>query len=223
MMTNRDKVLRHLRSISPQAATNSQIRRATPVEPHQQVFKITRRLMRERLIKGEKRAGEWFFWVGEGDTVPAPIPTSSSAGRMTPSGFQAFAGGVLSEYYGVAFDAGSVTTVPKVFDFVSPDGSIVGDAKYYTRVGGKGWPPAKVATISEHIWLLEHTGAAEKFLVFGNDREVPRMWLQKYGALLSGIDFYFLTDGGDLEELVNPASEAPQRSKEVIRGTVRRV
>ncbi len=207
-MINREKVLRYLRSIFPEKATNSQIRRATGVEPHQQVFQITRRLMREGLAKGEKHAGEWFFWVGEGGVVPAPTPTSSSAGRMTPSRFEAFAGGILSEYYGVGLDAGSVTTVPKVFDFVSPDCRIVGDAKYYTRVGGKRYPPAKVATISEHVWLLEHTGAAEKFLVFGNDREVPRMWLQKYGALLSGIDFYFLSDDGDLEELSNPASEA---------------
>ena len=100
---------------------------------------------------------------------------------------------------------GSVGSIPKRFDFVSPDRSIVGDAKYYTR---GGTPSGKLATISEYVWLLEKTSTAEKFLVFGNDRRVPIMWLQKYGALLSGITFYFLTDDGDLEELANPANGA---------------
>lgn len=206
-MTNRDKVLSYLRSISPQAATNSQISRATGVEPHQQVFQITQRFMREGVIRGRQEGREWLFWVGEADSVHAPTPTRLSGGHMTPSQFEALAGDVLSDYHGVALRPGSVATVPKEFDFVSADGGIIGDAKYYTRVGGKGWPPAKVATISEHVWLLEKTAAAEKFLVFGNDKEVPRMWLRKYGALLSGITFYFLTDDGDLEELPNPGGE----------------
>ena len=206
-MTNREKVLSHLRSISPRAATNSDIRRATGVEPHQQVFKITRRLMHDGLIKGKQRDGEWFFWVGDTESVTAPTPATGSVGRMTASQFEALARSVLSEYYGVVLSPGSVRPVPKVFDFVSPDGAVIGDAKYYTRVGGKRQPPAKLATISEHVWLLEKTGAAEKFLVFGNDRLVPIMWLQKYGTLSSGITFYFLTDEGEPEELANPTSE----------------
>ena len=60
----------------------------------------------------------------------------------------------------------------------------------------------------ETVRLLEKTGASETFLIFGNDRRVPIMWLERYGTLLSDITFYFLTDDGDLEELVNPASDA---------------
>ena len=80
----------------------------------------------------------------------------------------------------------------------------MGDAKYYTRVGATRWPPAKAAGIAEHVWLLEKTGAAEAFLVFGNDRQVPVMWLERYGNLVSGVTFYFLSDDGELEELRNP-------------------
>ena len=206
-MANKDRVLTYLRSISPGVATNSQIGEATGIRPHQQVYQLTQKLMDARLISGEQRGAEWFFWVAKGHIASSEPRVQPAGGPLTPRQFEALAGHVLSDYHGVALGPGSVAPVPKEFDFVSPDGSIVGDAKYYTRVGGRRWPPAKIATISEHVWLLENTGALEKFLVFGNDREVPRMWLQKYGALLSGITFYFLTDDGDLEELVNPASE----------------
>jgi hypothetical protein len=34
-------------------------------------------------------------------------------------------------------------------------------------------PAAKFSIVAEHIWLLEKSGASTKFLVFGNQREVP--------------------------------------------------
>ena len=206
-MANKDRVLTYLCSISPQAATNSQIGEATGIRPHQQVYQLTQKLMDAGLIGGEQRAGEWFFWVGEGHIASSEPHTQPPGGPLTARQFEALAGHVLSDYHGVALGPGSVAPVPKEFDFISPDGTIVGDAKYYTLVRGKGRPSAKLSTISEHVWLLEKTGAAEKFLVFGNDPRVPIMWLDSYGSLLSGVTFYFLTDDGDLEELVNPASE----------------
>lgn len=62
-------------------------------------------------------------------------------------------------------------------------------------------PPAKFSIIAEHVWLLEKTGASTMFLVFGNQRGVPVLWLERYGDLVSGITFYFLTDDGKLEQL----------------------
>ena len=35
----------------------------------------------------------------------------------------------------------------------------------------------------------------------GNDRQVPELWLKRYGHLASGVAFYFLADDGKLEEL----------------------
>jgi hypothetical protein len=207
-MANKDLVLDFLLSISPQTATNTDIVGATGIEPHPQVYQLTQRLKREGLIEGEQRGREWFFWVLEGSSLPRQPPSQPPSRPVTARQFEALAGRVLSAHYGVPLMARSVPHHPKKFDLVSPDGSVVGDAKYYTRVRGKRWPSAKMATISEHVWLLGHTGAVEKFLVFGNDREVPIMWLHRYGALLSGITFYFLTDDGDLEELVNPSTEA---------------
>jgi len=91
--------------------------------------------------------------------------------------------------------------VPKAFDLVSPDGSIIGDAKYFTLVKGQRLPPAKFSVIAEHVWLLEKTDASTRFLVFGNQREVPRLWLKRYGYLVAAVDFYFLSEDGALELL----------------------
>jgi hypothetical protein len=97
-----------------------------------------------------------------------------------------------------------VPGVPKRFDFVSADMHIVGDAKYFTRVGSVGLPPAKFSIITEHVWLLQKTEAPTTFLVFGNDRQVPMRWLERYPELASTVTFYFLSDAGDLERLGGP-------------------
>jgi len=165
---------------------------------------LTQQLMRTGLIKGEQRGREWFFWADESATAQLP-PAGRSAGEgLRPRDFEALARRVLSDHYGVTLSPGSVGGVRKEFDFVSSDERIVGDAKYYTRVGGSRLPPAKFSAIAEHVWLLEKTGASIRFLVFGNDRQVPIMWLKRYSNLVSGVTFYFLTDDGRLEELANP-------------------
>jgi len=119
------------------------------------------------------------------------------------SKFEALARQRMSEHYDVPLEPGWVGQVHKRFDFVAPYGRIVGDAMYYTPVRGTRWPPAKAASITEHVWLLEKTGAPETFLVFGNDRQVPVLWLERYGNLVSGVTFFFLSDEGALEELPN--------------------
>ena len=91
--------------------------------------------------------------------------------------------------------------IRKRFDYVSADQQVIGDAKYYTLVGRERLPPAKFATIAEHVWLLEKTGAPTQFLVFGNDRDVPLRWLERYGALARGVQFFYLSDDGHLEVL----------------------
>jgi hypothetical protein len=203
-MTNRERVLTYLRSISPRAATNREVRDATGIERHHEIYQLTQELMREGLIHGVQRGREWWFWVGEPDSVRLPRPIPRRRGRLKWRQFEALAQRIMSEHYGVRLESGWVGEVHRQFDFLSPDGRIVGDAKYYRRVGGTRWPPVKAATITEHVWLLERTGAPATFLVFGNDRRVPMMWLERYGNLLGDVTFYFLTDEGDLEELPKP-------------------
>jgi hypothetical protein len=74
-------------------------------------------------------------------------------------------------------------------------------------VRGQYLPPAKFSIIAEYVWLLEKTGAPATFSICGNDRHVPELWLQRYGSLVSGVSFYFLTDDGTLEMLKEASHE----------------
>lgn len=115
--------------------------------------------------------------------------------------FEEFARDAASRHYGMPLLQRAAGDVPKIFDFVSPDESVIGDAKFYSLVNGKSPPPAKFATIAEHVWMLEKIPAEHRFLVFGNDRRVPEMWLRRYGHLANGVMFYFLGSDGILEVL----------------------
>jgi len=127
-----------------------------------------------------------------------PKETSISAAQ-----FEEEARIFMSKYYSKELLACKHPNVPKIFDMISDDCEIVGDAKFYTMVRGNSLPPAKFATIAEHVWLLEKTGAQHKFLIFGNDRRVPEEWLKRYGDLVDGVDFFFYVVGERKIERLN--------------------
>lgn len=209
-MSNKDKILTYLRYIAPDRATNSDLRRQIGIQSHQQVYMLTQELMRERHIHGVQAGKEWIFWCDADTseelswlTARERTNQNGNSGSVTPSEFEALARRAMGKHFGVTLKPGQVDGVPKTFDLVSPDGAIVGDAKYYTIVRGEGLPPAKFATIAEHVWLLEKTRAVRRFLVFGNDLRVPREWLKRYGHLLADVEFFFLHQNGQLDVL-NP-------------------
>jgi hypothetical protein len=207
--TNKERILDYLWSISPDCATNCQIRDNTGISSHQQVYMLTRELMGKRLIQGKQRGCEWVFWADESLAIQLASPgrvrthevLAQAEGQLSPRAFEDLARSVMGNYFGVPLKPGQVPGVPKEFDLVSPDGSIVGDAKYFTLVRGQRLPLAKFAVIAEHVWLLEKTGAPTTFLVFGNDRQMPSLWLERYGHLVGDAALYFLTDEGELELL----------------------
>ena len=212
MKTNKQRVLDYLQTIAPEYATNADIREATGISSHQQVYMLTLELRQRGVIEATRHGREWNF---RAKTVPvakleAPPPVAPVAAlrqaapadeEMTPRAFEMLAAGVMSEHFGVPLRPGHVESVPKLFDLVSPGGRVVGDAKYYTLVGGQRLPPAKFSVIAEHVWLLEKTQAPLTFLVFGNDRRVPELWLARYGNLVESVQFYFLDDNGELVQL----------------------
>lgn len=134
-----------------------------------------------------------------GETADQTVSVTSAGSAHAL--FEQLARWVMSDTYGTRLQSGKLSGVNKIFDMTSPDGTVVGDAKYYTMVGGERLPPAKFSVIAEHVWLLEKTDAKRKFLVFGNDRRVPEKWLERYGDLVSDVAFYFLSDDGQLETL----------------------
>jgi hypothetical protein len=76
---------------------------------------------------------------------------------------------------------------------------MVGDAKLYTR--GKNQPSGKLATIGLEALLLKATGYKMIFLIFGADKEVPEMFLERYGNLCKEIIFFFLDTNRKLTRL----------------------
>jgi hypothetical protein len=70
-----------------------------------------------------------------------------------------------------------------------------------TLVNETRYPPAKMMEITGRVWLLEKVNAKTRFLVFGNQREVPENWLNKYGAYKQNVDFYFMDKDGLVEKL----------------------
>lgn len=126
----------------------------------------------------------------------------ASAGNLiTPAQFETLALSAMSEHFGQELRPGAIPGVPKKFDLVAEDHSVVGDAKYFTLVRGEAQPSAKFSIIAEYVWLLGKTKAKNQFLVFGNERRVPEIWLSKFGHLLDGVIFFFLETDGTLEEL----------------------
>jgi hypothetical protein len=213
-MSNRDLILRHLLFVYPHEVTNSDLVKATHIQPHQQVFVITSRLLEQGLISGRKQGKEWFFKAKPSDvtnTVKAQVAHAPIATPSIPSGieetdigsasFEQMARDVFSNYFATDLRVGSLPGIPKKWDLLSRDGQIVGDAKYFSLVGGKSLPPAKFSIIAEYVWLLEKTDARKKLMVFGNQIEVPQQWLHKYGSLVKTVKFYFLDNDGVISDL----------------------
>ncbi len=205
-MSNREKVLHYLHAIYPQQATNADIVAATKVEPHQQVFQITSELRKEGLISATRYGREWSFQAKSADASP-PVPELVTGGLPPPlpgmdaRRFESLARGKFSALFGQALHEGSLRGIPKRWDMLSDDWSIVGDAKYYKLVRGVDRPNAKFSTIAEHVWLLEKTNAQVKFLVLGNQLKVSTMWLKEYGDLVHDVSFYFMDDTGNITQL----------------------
>jgi hypothetical protein len=164
-MTNHDRILNFLQSVSPESATNSEIVSRTGVKPHNQVFQITQYLMKVGAIKGRRIGNEWTFSALGGGPAPESSPRSRAAGLSAPftsgrfpsiavtaADFEEYARGEMERHFNTPLAKGSVPDVPKKWDMVSPDHRVVGDAKFLTLVQGERLPPAKFSMIAEHVW-----------------------------------------------------------------------
>jgi hypothetical protein len=127
-----------------------------------------------------------------------PIQPTIDSGRC----FEAHARRVCSNLWGVPLGSAVVEVAPGLahqFDLVSLDARIVGDAKWFKNLAV---PSAKWSVIAEYVWLLQHVGAAERrFLVFGQDRDVPQRWLARFRPLIADVEFFLLDDSSHLTQL----------------------
>ncbi|MGC8832273.1 MAG: DUF7662 domain-containing protein [Thermoproteota archaeon] len=120
--------------------------------------------------------------------------------------FEALAAEALSKRYGVKLYRNVRMKVPleggvemeRLFDLASEDGRVVGEVMYLSA--GKT-PTARFPAIFEHVWILEKIDADVKFIAFGGDVLVPKLWVEKYGVLVKGVKFYYVGEDGRVEEL----------------------
>lgn len=215
-MSQAERTLRYLWSIAPDGATNAAIARRLHTTP-QTAYMLMQDLLGRGLVRAERQGRTWVFYaldeVGQGAGVRASGPMGGSS---SPVSFRALARQRLEAMCGVSLLPGIIPGIRKHFDFVSPDRHIVGDAMYALPFPETALPGAGFALISEALWLLEKTGAATTFFVVGNDREVPVLWLERYGSLVRNIALYVLDDDAHLE-LLSPVNTslpeaAPDRS-----------
>ncbi len=78
-MGNKEKILYFLRANASEKFSISEIVSRTGVEPHQQVFQITRSLKHKNLIQSEQgerqNQKEWVFWIPKTDVLAKATPT----------------------------------------------------------------------------------------------------------------------------------------------------
>lgn len=121
----------------------------------------------------------------------AAPPAESKLPELKPDGsdsFQNFARIYLSHRFGQNLFPGEVPGVPRRFDFVSKDKSVVGNGMFLGLVRDDV-PTASLSSISEQVWLLGHSNARTRLLLFGNEQAVPKRWLERYGHLAPGVTF----------------------------------
>lgn len=166
-----------------------------------EVSSICQRLLRESRIRRELIGGSIKFGFVAGFRSAEEKPAASERRRLAEE-FETHARRVMARVLGAALEGRGVGRT-KRWDMVSADGTVVGDAKYFTY---EGHASAEHSTIAEHVWLLEKVRAREKFLVFGGNRATPEKWLERYGHLLPpNIRFYFLDLLAEQPELLHPA------------------
>ena len=58
----KQRILEYLQSVGLRGATNTQIREATQIPSHQQVYLLTQELLWERKIRSERKGSRWIFY-----------------------------------------------------------------------------------------------------------------------------------------------------------------
>ncbi len=81
---NKERVLDYLWSVAPQSATNSDIRTATGIGSHQQVYMITQELRAKGIVRGVQVGSEWHFSADE--SLPTTLAPSGQAASGKAAG-----------------------------------------------------------------------------------------------------------------------------------------
>jgi hypothetical protein len=88
-------------------------------------------------------------------------------------------------------------------DLVNADASVIGDAKYLTMRPNRRTPNGKLDNATHYAEALVCAPAQVRFLVFGNDIEVARIWARtRRNSRFPQVDVYFLSDERILSQIL---------------------
>lgn len=206
-MPNADKILEFLRE-KDEGYDDDELSDKLKISPRQQVNQICNRLAHQNKIIRKRIEGKFKNfpntekWRKELRVEKLPVEKVSKGYSKDWREFEELARRVMSQYFSVRLTEKNPKGFPKNFDMVSADEDIIGEAKFLTLVHRKNFPSAKMMEITGHVWLLEKADAKIRFLVFGNQRSVPELWLKKYGNLVQNVEFYFISAREDVEKLL---------------------
>lgn len=157
---------------------------------------VEQRVDFKRAVAPEKPRIKGATWklTRERDAPVHEPPTATTAGS-----FEQMARKIFSKRYGNVLEEHKADLLPQIFNCVSADGTIIGNANWCEP--GNRQTGSEATTIAGYVWMLEHIPAITRFLAFGRDRSVPVTWLQHYGNLVRTVEFFFVTDDGQVEQL----------------------
>lgn len=104
-------------------------------------------------------------------------------------------------YFGRRLARRSLAGLPGFFNLVAEDGCLAGEALVFEQAQALKASPARLATISEKVWLLEKADVLVRFLVFAGDRRTAMDWLVRYAHLARRVEFYYVNEDGAVEVL----------------------
>ncbi len=218
-----ERVLQYLAAVYPKGATYAELEGSLHIRPRPQLAHVMQSLLKAGRVRGEKtKTRKGVFWsfyalhAIEAPPPPAPAPRLTAPGERTsrPELNLADLAGLPEEtrlrrtleramnaYFGEQLARRALPGLPGYFSLVSADGCTAGEGLVYEVVQSLKASPARLAPISEKVWLLEKSPARVRFLAFGGDRRVPMDWLVRYAHLTAGISFFYVHEDGVVELL----------------------
>ena len=220
MEVRQERVLKYLAAIYPKGATYGELEAGLHILPRQQLIHTMQDLVKVKRVRGEKsKTRKGVFWtfyalvdLNAADTIapvgPASRPRAAIEMHLEDlvdlpesTRLKKTADRAMCAFYGVPLAKRGLIGLPGFFRLVSEDGCTVGEVLVFEQAQGLKASPARLAAISEKVWLLEKSNAQARFLAFAGDRRTAIDWLVRYAHLAVGVTFYYVREDGEVELL----------------------
>jgi len=220
MEVRQERVLKYLAAIYPKGAVYGELEAGLHILPRQQLIHIMQDLVKAKLVRGEKsKTRKGVFWtfyalveLNAAETIAPPGPASRPRAAIEmhledlvdlpeSKRLKKTAERAMCAFYGVPLVKRGLIGLPGFFSLVSEDGCTVGEVLVFEQAQGLKASPARLATISEKVWLLEKSNVRTRFLAFAGDRRTAMDWLVRYAHLAMGMTVYYVREDGEVESL----------------------